>query len=170
MAQRSPACATRTAAARAGRLRRISSSTPPGAAPLPSLCYNRSAGRCQRRPPLASISAMRHASLPSQTTPRPIEGRNAGCVGVAVGGLSVCGDLQAKGAANRGKPLSAAAVGCGAAAASAASLERRRSALLDPGRPMVQRLASSVADCETGNSSSLAASGLEGVLEVAILS
>jgi hypothetical protein len=34
---------------------------------------------------------------------------------------------------------------------------------------MVQRLASSVADCETGNSSRLAARGLEGVLEVAIL-
>src|ERR1700758_1053258 len=33
---------------------------------------------------------------------------------------------------------------------------------------MVQRLASSVADCETGNSSRLAARGLEGVLEVAI--
>jgi hypothetical protein len=33
-----------------------------------------------------------------------------------------------------------------------ASLERRRSALLDPGKPMVQRLAASVADCETGNS------------------
>ena len=55
-------------------------------------------------------------------------------------------------------------------AASAASLERRRSALLDPGKPMVWRLGESVADCETGNSSALAASGLEGVLEVAILS
>jgi hypothetical protein len=66
--------------------------------------------------------------------------------------------------------LSAAAVGCAAAAASAASLERRRSALLDPGKPMVQRLAASVADCETGNSSGLAASGLEGVLEMAIVS
>jgi hypothetical protein len=89
---------------------------------------------------------------------------------VAGAGLSYCGDFQAKGAANRGKPLSAAAVGCAAAAASAASLERRRSALLDPGKPMVQRLAVSLADCETGNSSGLAASGLEGVLEVAILS
>jgi hypothetical protein len=48
--------------------------------------------------------------------------------------------------------------------------ELRRSALLDPGKPMVQRLAASVADCETGNSSGLAASGLEGVLEVAIFS
>jgi len=49
---------------------------------------------------------------------------------MAVGvGLSHCGDFQAKGAANRGKPLSAAAVGCAAAVASAASLERRRSAL-----------------------------------------
>ena len=66
--------------------------------------------------------------------------------------------------------LSAPAVGCAAAAASAASLERRRSALLDPGKPMVQRLAASVADCQTGNSSGLAASGLEGVLEVAMLS
>jgi hypothetical protein len=35
---------------------------------------------------------------------------------------------------------------------------------------MVQRLASFVADRETGNSSELAASGLEGVLEVAIFS
>jgi hypothetical protein len=35
---------------------------------------------------------------------------------------------------------------------------------------MVQRLAASVADCETGNSSGLAASGLEGVREVAIFS
>jgi hypothetical protein len=87
-----------------------------------------------------------------------------------VAGLGHCGDFQAKGAANRRKPLSAAAVGCAAAAASAASLDRRRSALLDPGKPMVQRLASSVADCETGNSSGLAANGLEGVLEVAILS
>jgi putative transposase len=33
-------------------------------------------------------------------------------------------------------------------AASTASLERRRSALLDPGERMVQRLAASVADCE----------------------
>ena len=41
---------------------------------------------------------------------------------------------------------------------------------LDPGKPMVLRLAPSVADCETGNSSGLAARGLEGVLEVAILS
>jgi hypothetical protein len=48
--------------------------------------------------------------------------------------------------------------------------ELRRSALLDPGKPMVQRLAACVADCETGNSSGLAASGLEGVLEVAIFS
>jgi hypothetical protein len=62
------------------------------------------------------------------------------------------------------KPLSAATVGCAAAASSAASLERRRSALLDPGKPMVLRLASSVADCETANSSELAASWLEGVL------
>src|SRR5262249_55969187 len=58
---------------------------------------------------------------------------------------SHCGDFQAEDAANRGKPLSAAAVGCTAAAASAGSLERRRSALLDPGKPMVQRLAASVA-------------------------
>ena len=35
------------------------------------------------------------------------------------------------------------------------------------GKPMVQRLAASVADCETGNSSGLAASWLEGVLEAA---
>jgi hypothetical protein len=35
---------------------------------------------------------------------------------------------------------------------------------------MVHRLVSTVADCETGNSSRLAASGLEGVLEVAIRS
>ena len=48
--------------------------------------------------------------------------------------------------------------------------ELRRSALLDPGKPMVQQLAASVADCETGNSSGLAAGRLEGVLEVAILS
>jgi hypothetical protein len=93
-----------------------------------------------------------------------------GGAGVAVAGLSHCGDFQAKGAANRGKPLSAAAVDCAAAPASAASLERHRSAFLDPGKPMVQRLASSVADCETGNRSGLATSGLEGVLDVAILS
>ena len=84
--------------------------------------------------------------------------------------LAIAAIFQAKGAANRGKPLSTAAVGCAAAAASAASLERHRSALLDPGKPMAQRLAASVADCETGNSSGLAASKLEGVLEVAILS
>ena len=83
--------------------------------------------------------------------------------------LAIAAIFRAEGAANRGKPLSAAAVGCAAAAASAASLERRRSALLDPGKPMVWRLGESVADCETGNSSGLAASGLEGVLEVAIL-
>ena len=94
----------------------------------------------------------------------------AGGAGVAVAGLNLCGDFQAKGAASRGEPLSAAAVGCAAAAASAASIERRRSALLDPDKPMVQQLAASVADCETGNSSGLAASRLEGVLEVAILS
>src|ERR1700751_4317589 len=94
----------------------------------------------------------------------------AGGAGVAVAGLSHCGDFPAEGAASRGDPLSAAAVGGAAAAASAASLERRRSALLDPGKPMVQRLAASVADCETGNSSGLAASGLQGVLEVAIFS
>src|ERR1700747_506078 len=88
--------------------------------------------------------------------------RRRGCAGVAVAGLSHCGDFQAKGAANRGEPLSAAAVGCAAAAASAASLEPRRSALLDPGKPMVWRLGESVADCETGNSSALAASGFEG--------
>jgi hypothetical protein len=41
---------------------------------------------------------------------------------------------------------------------------------LDPGKPMVQRLAASVADCETGNSSGVAVRGLEGVLEVAIFS
>ena len=35
-------------------------------------CCNRSADRCRRKPRLASISAMRHASLPFQTTPRPI--------------------------------------------------------------------------------------------------
>ena len=94
----------------------------------------------------------------------------AGALGVAVASLSHCGRFQAKGAANSGKPLSAAAVDCAAAAASATSLERHRSALLDPGKPMVQRLAASVADCETGNSSGLAASGLERVLEVAIFS
>src|SRR5215469_6375582 len=61
----------------------------------------------------------------------------AGALGVAVAGLSHCGHFQAKGAANRGKPLSAAAVDCAAAAASAASLARRRSALLDRGKPIV---------------------------------
>jgi hypothetical protein len=61
----------------------------------------------------------------------------AGALGVAFAGLSHCGHFQAKGAANRGKPLSAAAVDCAAAAASAASVARRRSALLDPGKPMV---------------------------------
>jgi hypothetical protein len=90
---------------------------------------------------------------------------SGGRAGVAVAGLSHCGDFQTKGAANRGEPLSAAAVGCARAQASAASFERRRSALLGPGKPMAQRLASSVADCETGNSSGLAASGLDGVLE-----
>ena len=34
----------------------------------------------------------------------------AGALGVAVAGLSHCGHFQAKGVANRGKPLSAAAV------------------------------------------------------------
>ena len=76
----------------------------------------------------------------------------AGALAVGVAGLSHCGHFQAKGAADNGKPLSAAAVDCAAAAASAASLAQRRSALLDPGKPMVQRLAASVADCETGNS------------------
>jgi hypothetical protein len=57
----------------------------------------------------------------------------AGALGFAVAGLSHCSHFQAKGAANRAKPLSAAAVDCAAAAASA----RRRSALLDPGKPMV---------------------------------
>jgi hypothetical protein len=94
----------------------------------------------------------------------------AGRAGGSVAGLSHCGDFQAKGAANRGKPLFAVAVDFAAAAASATSRERRRSTLLDPGKPMVQRLASSVADCETRSSSGRAASGLEGVLEVAILS
>ena len=61
----------------------------------------------------------------------------AGALGVAVADLSHCGNFEAKGAANRGKPLSAAAADCAAAAASAASLARRRSALLDPGKPMV---------------------------------
>ena len=61
----------------------------------------------------------------------------AGALGVAVAGLSHCGHFQAKGAANSGKPLSAAAVDCAAAAASATSLARRRSALLDPGKSMV---------------------------------
>jgi hypothetical protein len=77
--------------------------------------------------------------------------------------------FQTEGVARRGKSLSAAAVDCAATAASAAWLERRRSALLDPGKPMVQRLASAVADCETGNSSGLAASGLEGALEVVLV-
>jgi dihydrodipicolinate synthase/N-acetylneuraminate lyase len=71
-ARRSPACATRTAMAQARRLRRTSSLTPPDAARSLSLCCNRSADRCQRRPQLASISAMPHASLPFRTTPLPI--------------------------------------------------------------------------------------------------
>ena len=37
-----------------------------------SLCWSRSADRCLRRPQLASILAMPHASLPHPTTPRPI--------------------------------------------------------------------------------------------------
>jgi hypothetical protein len=92
-----------------------------------------------------------------------------GGAGVAIADLSHCGDFQAKGAANRGKPLSAPAVSGAAASASAALPEKRRSELLDSGKSMVQRLASSVADCETGNSSGLAANRLEGVLEVAVL-
>jgi len=58
MERRSPACATRTTTARARRLRRISSSTPPDAAPSRSPCCNRSAARCRRRPPSAIDSAM----------------------------------------------------------------------------------------------------------------
>jgi hypothetical protein len=65
----------------------------------------------------------------------------AGGAGVAIAGLSHWGNLQTKGAANRGKPLSAPAVSGAAASASAASSERRRSALLDSGKSMVQRLA-----------------------------
>jgi hypothetical protein len=114
-------------------------------------------GRKYRSGGFIALTSRRHGAL-------------AGMMAAGVRRCCDCGDFQAEGAANRGKPLSAAAVGCAAAAASAASLERRRSALLDPGKPMVQRLAASVADCETGNSSGLAASGLEGVLEVAILS
>jgi hypothetical protein len=91
-----------------------------------------------------------------------------GGTGVAVADLSHCGNFQAKGTANRGKPMSTSAVGGAAASASTALPERRRSTLLDSGKSMVQRLASSVADRQTGNSSGLAASRLEGVLEVAI--
>jgi hypothetical protein len=65
-------------------------------------------------------------------------GRGAG---IAIAGLSHWGNLQAKGAANRGKPLSTPAVSGAAASASAASPERRRSALLDSRKSMVQRLA-----------------------------
>jgi hypothetical protein len=36
----------------------------------------------------------------------------AGALGVTVAGLSHCGNFEAKGAANRGKPLSAAAADC----------------------------------------------------------
>jgi hypothetical protein len=164
MAQRSPACATRTAAARAGRLRRISSSTPPGAAPLPSLCYNRSAGRCQRRPPLASIWAMRHASLPSQK-------------GVMRGVWVLRLLVLAFAAIFRPKALLIVENLCLRQQLVVVQRRHPRPRLSDAdrrfwilARPMVQRLASSVADCETGNSSALAASGLEGVLEVAILS
>jgi hypothetical protein len=64
-----------------------------------------------------------------------------GGAGVAIAGLSHWGNFQAKGAANRGKPLSAPAVSGAAASASEASPERRRSALLDSGKSMVQRLA-----------------------------
>ena len=65
----------------------------------------------------------------------------AGGAGVAIIGLCQWGNFQAKGAANRGKPLSAPAVSGAAASASAAALERRRSTLLDSGKSMVQRLA-----------------------------
>jgi hypothetical protein len=50
--------------------------------------------------------------------------------------------------------LSAPAVSGAAASLSAASSERCRPALFDSGKSRVQRLASFVADCETGNSSS----------------
>jgi len=69
-----------------------------------------------------------------------------GGAGVAIAGLSHWRNFQAKGAANRGKPLFAPAVSGASASASAASPERHRSALLDSGKPMVQGLASSVAD------------------------
>ena len=58
MERRFPAYVMRTATARARRLRRTSSSTPPVAAPLRSLCCNRSTDHCRRKPRLASTSAI----------------------------------------------------------------------------------------------------------------
>ena len=52
--------------------RRTSSLMPPDAAYPLSLCCDRSADRCPRRPRLASISGMAHAYFAFRTTPRPI--------------------------------------------------------------------------------------------------
>jgi hypothetical protein len=91
--------------------------------------------------------------LPRMADDRYCWNDGGGGAGIAIADRSHCGDFQAKGAA-----------------ASAALPEKCRLALLDSGKSMVQRLTSSVADCEAGSSFGLAASRLEGVLDVAIFS
>ena len=84
---------------------------------------------------------------------------------------AIAGDFQAEGLVDRREPLSApAVVGAAAAPAPAAMPEQCRSALLDLSKSMVWWLASSAPYCETGDGVAVAATGLEGLLDLAVTS
>ena len=72
--------------------------------------------------------------------------------------------LQVEGVTGGGEPVSAAAAFGAAASAGTASAQKCGQALLDPGEPVVRWLARLPADRETGNSTELAPSGMEGPL------
>src|SRR6516165_10110845 len=96
---------------------------------------------CEGEPPVGRKYRSGGLGIDKWPVRRSCWNDGGGGAGVAIADLSHCGDFQAKVAANRGKPLSAPAVSGAAASASAAVPEKRRSALLDSGKSMVQRLA-----------------------------
>ena len=78
------------------------------------------------------------------------------------------GASQAEGAAGGREPVLATAIGCTPASAATAAVAWCQSAILDPGKAMVLRLAGRAAHCAARDSIEMAPRRLEGLLALAL--
>src|SRR5690349_21579573 len=92
----------------------------------------------------------------------------SGGIGDSMDGVGDCGAPQAEGATGGGELVFATATRRPPASAATAPVASCRSALLDPGWPMVLRLAGRAAHCATGDGLEMAPRRLEDLLALAI--